>query len=46
MWDMVAPRSEREFLRNVFRGGKGEAEREYNPRLHDWAHSECFSESV
>lgn len=45
MWDMVAPRAEREFLRNVFRGGKGEAEREYNPRLHDWAHSECFSES-
>ena len=34
MWDMMAPRSEREHLRNVFRGGKGQAEKEYNARLH------------
>lgn len=34
MWDMMAPRAEREHLRNVFRGGKGQAEKEYNARLH------------
>jgi hypothetical protein len=38
IWDMVAPRSEHEFMRNVFRGGDGRAELEYSYRLHDWAH--------
>jgi len=45
MWDMVAPRAEREHLRNVFRGGKGQAEKEYDPRLHDWAHKFPFSKN-
>ena len=45
MWDMVSLRSEREFLRNVFRGGTGQAEAAYDPRLHDWAHKFPFSKN-
>lgn len=41
MWDMMAPRAEREHLRNVFRGGKGQAEAEYNPRLHGERRGRC-----
>lgn len=45
MWDMVAPRTEREHLRNVFRGGTGKAELEYSYKLHDWAHKWALSKN-
>ena len=45
IWDMLSLRTEREHLRNVFRGGKGEAEKAYDPLMHDWAHKFPFSKS-
>ena len=47
MWDMVAPRSEREHMRNVFRGGDYfRAESAYNYTVHDWAHKFPFSRNT
>lgn len=41
IYDTVALRTEREFLRNVFDGKN--ALTKYDPFLHDWAHSFKFS---
>lgn len=46
MFDMVAPRTEHEHTRNVFRGGNGMAEPAYNYTLHDWAHKFPFSKNT
>lgn len=44
IWDMVALRSEREHLRNIFRGHR--AEEAYSYTLHDWAHKFPFSKNT